>query len=310
MSSLTSTDRLLHAFVDEVGSEGPVAVTGKQTRWSIGGSPTEGTRFVDAPAGIVDYRPAEMTVVVRAGTTVVELEATLGEAGQRTALPQRGGTVGGAVAVGESHLEALGRGPMRNGVLQVRYVSSEGQLVTGGGPTVKNVSGFNLPKLLTGSLGTLGLIGELILRTNPIPPTRQWFRTEAIRAREVFDTARAAACILTDGESTHVLLEGHGIDVAAEVARLEILGDLTAVDAPPELPPHRWSLAPAELPGLDETSRHPDPFVASVGVGMMYTNSPQPQRPLDPATKVVGDRMKALFDPTGRLNPGRNPQDR
>ena len=111
-----------------------------------------------------------MVVTVRAGTTVAELHETLAAAGQTSALPDRGGTVGGAVAVGENRLDRLGRGSARRR-LQVRYVSAEGEIVTGGGPVVKNVSGFNLPKLIVGSLGTLGLIAEVVLRTNRFRPS-------------------------------------------------------------------------------------------------------------------------------------------
>ena len=93
-----------------------------------------------------------MTVTVRAGTTTTELTAALTEAGQRCALPERGGTVGGSVVIGENHPEVLGRGWLTSSVLQVTYISSEGKLIRGGGPTVKNVSGFDLPRLIVGSL--------------------------------------------------------------------------------------------------------------------------------------------------------------
>ena len=89
-----------------------------------------------------------MTILVRAGTTVADLHATLAEHGQRTGLPERGGTIGGALAVGENHLCALGRGRVREALLQVRYVSAEGRIVTSGGPTVKNVSGSTCRGLL------------------------------------------------------------------------------------------------------------------------------------------------------------------
>src|SRR5262249_57035162 len=145
-----------------------------RTRWTTGGMLAEGTRLVRAPIGIVEHRPEEMTVRVRAGTSVRELHAALAAAGQLTALPDRGGTVGGAIAVGENDLDVLRRGPVRGCVLQVRYVSADGRVITGGGPTVKNVSGFDLPRLIVGSLGTLGLVAELILRTNPIPAASVW----------------------------------------------------------------------------------------------------------------------------------------
>src|SRR4051812_14537728 len=167
--STTVVDEVLQEFAAQVGESGPVAIEGSRTRWSVGGELASGTRLLRAPAGILEHIPDEMTVRVRVGTTVAELHRVLAEAGQHTALPDRGGTVGGALAVGENDVRVLGRGWIRQSLLQVRYVSAEGRVVKGGGPTVKNVSGFDLPRLMVGSLGTLGLLAEVILRTNPIP---------------------------------------------------------------------------------------------------------------------------------------------
>ena len=170
VTKLKVTDQVLLDFAAEVGESGPVAVEGNRTRWALGGPGTAGTRLINAPTGVVNYVPDEMTVQVRCGTTVEELHALLAEKGQRTGLPERGGSVGGALAVGENSLHVLGRGRVREAALQVRYVSDEARVVTGGGPTVKNVTGFDLPRLLVGSLGTLGLLAEATLRTNPIRP--------------------------------------------------------------------------------------------------------------------------------------------
>ena len=89
------------------------------------------------------------------------------------------GTVGGALAVGRSGLRRLGYGPVRDTLLQARYVSAAGDVVKAGGPTVKNVTGFDLCRLLVGSRGTLGFIGEVILRTRPRARFEQWFSTSA-----------------------------------------------------------------------------------------------------------------------------------
>ena len=219
MSTLTSADRALHEFAALVGADDPIAVEGNRTRWHLGGPLDESARLVTAPTGIVDYQPSEMVVTVRAGTTVAELHETLAAAGQTSALPDRGGTVGGAVAVGENRLDRLGRGSARDAVLQVRYVSAEGEIVTGGGPVVKNVSGFNLPKLIVGSLGTLGLIAEVVLRTNPLPPVQRWIRAERVAPRDIRDALLRPGAVLWDGTSSWALVEGHEVDVDAEVAR-------------------------------------------------------------------------------------------
>lgn len=299
------TDPVLHEFAALVGTEDSVAVRGGGTRWDVGGSLQQETRVVSAPSGIVDYRPAEMTVQVRAGTLVADLDAALSEQGQRSALPTRGGTVGGAIAVGEDHVEVLGRGRLRDSVLQVRYVSAEGRLVTGGGPVVKNVSGFNIPKLMTGSLGTLGLIGELVLRTNPIPAVSRWVHSDDVDPFAVADVMLRPSAILTDGSSTWVLVEGHEPDVDSEIARLSGIGIVQIVQGPPLLPLHRWSMAPSELRNLEGMST--GRYVASVGVGRLWGEQAPPLPTTDPVAGQISNRMKQNFDPTGRFNPGRRP---
>ncbi|MEZ5408927.1 MAG: FAD-binding protein [Acidimicrobiales bacterium] len=308
--ALETRDPVLAAFAAEVGAEGAVAVAGGRTRWDRGGPLTPGTRELRAPHGIVAYTPAEMTVVVRAGTTVAELHQELGAHGQRTALPERGGTVGGAVAVGENHRDKRARGTVAVSVLQVRYVSAEGRLITGGGPTVKNVTGFDVPRLLTGSLGTLGLLCELILRTNPIPARSQWLAADGADPFAVDAALLRPSAILWDGTRTWVHLEGHGPDVAADTATLGGLGPFAEVEGPPELPAHRWSVEPGRLRNLGRAGAPADglpvaPFVASVGVGTIWAGEAQPAARPAAAIAAISRQLKDNFDPTGRLNPGR-----
>ncbi len=305
MSSLTSADEALHAFAADVGEADPIAVEGGGSRWQTGGVLHETARLVSAPDGIVDYRPEEMVITVRAGTPVADLCTALAETGQRSALPERGGTVGGAVAVGENRLDLLGRGPVRDSVLQVRYVSAQGDIITGGGPVVKNVSGFNIPKLMVGSLGTLGLIAEVVLRTNPTPPASQWFRAAGVDPVAARNAVLRPSSVLWNGSSTWVLLEGHERDLEHEITALATIGDFAETEGPPAPPPYRWSLPPAEAAALHREVV--GDFVAAIGVGIVHADTAQPTREVDPGIAVVAERMKTLFDPTGRLNPGRNP---
>ena len=302
-------DDELWAFAREVGDTDPITVVGHRTRDDIGGRVLPGTREVTAPKGVVDYDPAEMTVRVRAGTPVADLASALAAHGQRCALPERGGTVGGAIAVGDNHLGVHGRGRLRAAVLQVRYISAEGRVITGGGPTVKNVSGFDLPRLMCGALGTLGLLAEVTLRTNPIPAVQRWVCVDAAPTT-VADAVLRPGCVLYDGSATHVLVEGHEPDVDATLNTLATLGDLTVTDGPPPLPTHRWSLTPQESLDPAAHGHHTGRSVAVVGVGTVFADEPQPPRSPDAASRIIGDRLRSRFDPRGRLNPGRDPQVR
>jgi len=292
----------LTAFADEVGADGPVVAVGGRTQFDVGGAVDATAREVRAPTGIVEHVAAEMTVRVRAGTTVTELDDALSVHGQCVALPSwEAATVGGVLAVGHSGLRRLGWGPVRDTVLEVRYVSAEGRVVKGGGPTVKNVSGYDLPRLFVGSLGTLGMIGEVVLRTRPLPTFEQWFTCESADPFALVRSLYRVTSVLWDGHTSWVLLEGHPSDVEQQAGG----AGLRAIDRGdlPALPKHRWSLTPSALRSLPDDGQ--GPFVAEVGVGVVHRELPQPARAVDPTIAAVSARVKAAFDPTGRLAPGR-----
>ena len=300
-------DRALVAFAAEVGTDGPVCVRGGGTRRHLGGEAAPGTREVLAPAGLVAFEPAEMTVRVRAGTLVAELHEELAGAHQRTALPERaGGTVGGALMAGESSIARLGLGPVRDALLQARYVCADGQIASAGASTVKNVSGFDLCRLLVGSLGTLGLVGEVLVRTVPVGEDERWVRLAGV------DPGAARACdtavsVLWDGTNVWTLLSGYEVDVNEDLNRLGALGACEHVQGPPELPPHRWTCTPAEAAAFDVRCGAAGPFVAEIGVGVVHASQPQPPRPVEAGVAELNRRFKERFDPAGRLNPGRDP---
>ncbi len=280
----------LSEFAEEIGTTGPVTIAGLATR----GGPVERVRTVMAPVGIDWMQPDEMTVQCGAGTPVEELDAALAAHGQSVAIPPSG-TVGGALAIGRSGLRRLGYGPVRDALLQARYVNSEGQVVQAGGPTVKNVSGFDLCRLLVGSHGTLGFIGEVILRTRPRASFEQWFATSD-PPDDVLGRLYRPTSVLWDGATVWVLLEGDADDVAAQADAAELI----PADPPSEYPPFRWSMPPSKIGTLAGSGR----FVAQVGVGIVHHERPCPPRRPDPAIRALHLSLKQQFDPTDRLNPG------
>jgi len=136
--------------------------------------------------GIVDYDPSELVLTVRAGTPWVEIERTLAAERQMLACEpldvagSLGGTVGrmtvgGLVASGLSGPRRVVAGSVRDHVLGFRAVSGRGELFVGGGKVVKNVTGYDLPKLLTGSWGRLAALTEITLKVLPAPEVaRVW----------------------------------------------------------------------------------------------------------------------------------------
>jgi glycolate oxidase FAD binding subunit len=301
-----TVDRPLHDFAAEVGTDGPVLAVGGRTQWAVGGDPDPTAREVRPPGGVVRHEPAEMIVRVRAGTTVAELDAVLAEGGQTIALdpldPERA-TVGGVLAVGQSGLRRLGWGPVRDTLLEARYVSAEGRLIRAGGPVVKNVTGFDLCRLLVGSLGTVGLLGELVLRVRPRPPVSVWLRGAVEDPDRLRQLLFRPSSILWDGAHCWVLLEGHGADVDAEIAAVGPGFD--PVRRPPPLPSGgRWSVRPSAIREV-VAALDPGSFVAEIGVGIVHALAAPPPRREERGAAPIHRRIKAHFDPTGRLNPGR-----
>ncbi|MFN3652495.1 MAG: FAD-binding oxidoreductase [Armatimonadota bacterium] len=134
---------------------------------------------------VVDYQPDDMTVAVEAGVTLKDLQEVLAERSQflplNPALPGEA-TVGGIVASAASGPWRAGYGTPRDWVIGCRVVDSEGRLVRGGGQVVKNVAGYDLPKLYTGSFGTLGVLVEVTFKVLPRPPATGFARVVGLTA--------------------------------------------------------------------------------------------------------------------------------
>jgi glycolate oxidase FAD binding subunit len=147
-------------------------------------SPPEGVESLEMRrlSGVLEYQPGEFTFTALAGTSLTEVQQTLAQHGQYLPfdpiLSGRGATLGGTVAAGVSGPGRYHYGGVRDFILGVRYVNGAGELVRGGGKVVKNSAGFDLPKLMVGSRGELGVLVELSFKVFPRPETYMTLRLD------------------------------------------------------------------------------------------------------------------------------------
>lgn len=180
-------------------------------------------------AEVIDWQSADLTITVGAGMRVGALESMLAARDQTSLLPvaDPNRTVGGVVAEGRSGYGRLKYGPTRDRVLEVTLATGYGRVVRGGGRLVKNVTGYDLPRLVTGSMGSLGFISSVCLKLWPTSRSRAVV-TVADPVRAHADLFRPFAVIETERQSI-VVLEGSEADIERQTesvggARFE--GDL------------------------------------------------------------------------------------
>jgi glycolate oxidase FAD binding subunit len=148
-------------------------------------------------ASIVAYEPDDMTVVAQAGLTLGDLNATLATPGQRLPVDPRdpgATTLGSLIAAAHAGPLRLSEGTVRDLLIGIQYVGHGGRIVRAGGRVVKNVAGYDLMKVLTGSFGTLGIVTEATFKVRPVPTNY----TLAFATFSGADGAFAAASALHD----------------------------------------------------------------------------------------------------------------
>ena len=300
MSRVGEIGQEVTEFAKVVGPSGPITVVGGRTQWATGGPPEPGTREVKAPAGIWSHEPEEMTVRCGAGTSLGELSEKLAQHGQMVPFDMAAeATVGGVLAVGHSGFRRLKYGHIRDLVLQIRHIDHTGEIVSSGGPTVKNVSGYDLCRLMVGSLGKFGCIAEVTLRCLPIPEITRWF-TGSLDPFEIYNQMYRPSSILWNGDQVWVCIEGVNSDVAAQAAMF----DFEEVEGPPCLPKEgRLSVEPKQL--RDHKQAIDYSWVAEVGVGVIHADRPMKQPLLSEVNLSLMEELEKRLNPDNRLNPGR-----
>jgi glycolate oxidase FAD binding subunit len=171
--SPTSLEELgsVMAAADADGSA--VCIAGGGTKLDVGAAPTRLDLLVSTAelSEVIEYNPADLIVRAQAGLPLATLQAIVAEKGQRLALdpPEVGATLGGVVASNASGPLRHRYGTVRDLLIGATFVLADGTVSHTGGKVVKNVAGYDLGKLLTGSYGTLAALGDVTFRLHSLP---------------------------------------------------------------------------------------------------------------------------------------------
>ncbi len=285
----------------------PLHLLGAGTK-AFYGPPAEGRPLaVAAHRGIVSYEPTELVMTARAGTPLAEIEQALAERRQMLGFEPphfgAGATLGGTIACGFSGPRRPYAGSARDFVLGVRIIDGKGECLRFGGQVMKNVAGYDVARLMTGSLGTLGVLLEVSLKVLPRPAAELTLALpmdagEAIRRMN--ELARrplplSAACHI--GDTLYIRLSGS--ETAVKAARLRLGGEIVekgeafwlrvrehthgffALDTP--IPLWRLSVPPA-TPPLDL----PGKWIHDWGGAQRWLRSEEPGETIRRAARAAG----------------------
>ncbi len=238
----------------------PLEIRGGASRAALGRPvQAEATLSTGALDGIELYEPGALCLVVKAGTPLKTVEEALGAENQRLpfepmdhralfGVPDAEPTIGGVVACGVSGPRRIQAGACRDSLIGVRFVNGRGEIVKNGGRVMKNVTGYDLVKLMCGSFGTLGVLTELSFKLVPQPEDEATVCIEGLDDRAAVDALSAAlgspfdvsgaAHVPGDADGgnprTLVRVEGFASSVAYRADRLRTLlgahGEITILD--------------------------------------------------------------------------------
>jgi glycolate dehydrogenase FAD-binding subunit len=232
------------AMLDADAGGRPLRIVGAGTKQAWG-APVEAPLVIETGGmdRLIAHNAGDMTAEVEAGMPLARLNELLGAAGQWLALDPpaaRGGpaaTVGGIVAAGDAGPRRRRYGAPRDLVIGMTFVLSDGTIGRTGGHVIKNVAGYDLAKLLAGSLGTLGLITSLVVRLHPRPAASGTVRLAATAKQAAQVTLALMASPLEptavewDGATLLVRLEGGAAGVKDRAGRVLTLAAEHGLDA-------------------------------------------------------------------------------
>ena len=349
MNSADILEQLAQTIRDAAARKAPLRVRGGGSKDFYGRETTGDVLDTSAYSGIVDYEPTELVITARAGTALSEIETVMRERGQMLACepPQFGGagTLGGCVAAGLSGPRRAYVGSVRDLVLGVKILDGKGTELKFGGQVMKNVAGYDVSRLMAGSLGTLGVLLEISLKALPLPPAELTLRREhtAAQALELMNAWAGKPLPITGtchvGNALYIRLSG--AEPAVHAARQKLGGELVEdadrfwrevrdhelecfrssaplwrISLKPTAPPLElagpqlveWSGALRWLAHDAEPEAVREAAARAGGHATLFrrgTRAAEPFHPLSPALARVHTNLKRAFDPHGILNPGR-----
>ncbi len=339
--------------LNNIAQRTPVQIMGGNSKTFYGRTPHGEHLSVAEHCGVTSYEPTELVITARAGTRLTDIEARLHQHDQ--SLPfepphfSASTTLGGVIASGLSGPRRPYAGSARDFVLGVKMLNGKGEVLSFGGQVMKNVAGFDASRLMTGSMGTLGVLLEISLKVLPRPEMEQtWvFECAAIKAIHNMNTSAGLSLPLSgaafDGQRLYIRLSGSAAALRAAQEKLggELLADgdkfweglrnHTAAFFQTDVPLWRVSLpaatAPLDLAGewlmdwggaqrwlktSDAAEIIRDCASKVGGHATLFRGGDRAGavfHPLSAPLLVLHRRLKEAFDPHGIFNPGRMYQD-
>jgi glycolate oxidase FAD binding subunit len=325
----------------------PLRIVGADTKHFLGRSESGAPLSTRDHSGVLRYDPEELVITARAGTPLADLESLLAAAGQRLPFepPHFGAdaTLGGTVAGGLAGPARAWTGPVRDFVLGARVLTGDGRVLRFGGEVMKNVAGYDVARLMAGSLGILGVLLDVSLKVLPRPVAERTLAIETDEAsalQRLADLARGAlpmsASAWCEGR---LYLRFEGSAETLEAVQRRVGGEVVAEAAsfwaslrehthrffsrdqalwrcilPPLAPPLPLGVPLIEWNGLQRWYRTPSDaslFEAVAAAGGQATAFRHPAgqadvfAPLPAPLMRLHRELKRVFDPAGILNPGR-----
>jgi glycolate oxidase FAD binding subunit len=284
---------------------------------------------------VIAHDPAEMLCVVEAGMRLGDLRRLLAEGGQEWPIDEPDdATVGGVIAADVALPRQLRVGCLRDTVVEAAFVTGDGRRIRSGARTVKNVTGYDLHRLLTGSFGTLGVITQIALKVRPLPKATRTLVTREggiELASRLLAAVPLPAAVIAEHDRVLVRLEGWPEEVAEQTRLANDVAVLAEADPAAWFEPPfpdaailaQAAVAPSKLPACVGGN---DRYRALLGVGYAWVPCDNEAEvtgvreraaslggiapairgaggrgPIDPITAAIGARLKAAFDPANVL---------